>query len=68
LQRAFSTHGQGADLVSQLSVSIRDVPLVTVVNGTVILMPVRFHRLGVVGARCLAPLPLWLVSGRTVAA
>jgi hypothetical protein len=34
LQIGLSTHGQGADLVSKLSVSIREVPLVTEVNGT----------------------------------
>jgi hypothetical protein len=34
LQNGFSTRRQGADLGGQLSVSTRDVPLVTVVNGT----------------------------------
>lgn len=34
LQIGLSTRGQGADLVSKLSVSIREVPLVTEVNGT----------------------------------
>jgi hypothetical protein len=34
MQSDVSTHRYGADLVSKLSVSIRGVPLVAVVNGT----------------------------------
>ena len=54
LQSDVYERGGHADLVSQLPVSSRGVPLVTMVNGTLMarrfLMPVPVHSLGAVSA------------------